>query len=269
MNGTVGTVTGFDKDTNFPIVTLRSGRKVTAEPMEWSLQEEGRVLAGITQVPLRLAWAITVHKSQGMSLDAAYIDLSRAFEYGQGYVALSRVRRLEGLYIGGLNARATEIDPKILEKDLEFREDSANAYAEFARIPEKTLQDVIDDFILECGGSLQAQKVVRRSAKIKTPTRQLTKELLLKGLDLAAIAKERSLTEGTIINHLEELIEQKLINPKVDLASIIAPDQRKAISQIHSAFDVMGVSPLKPIFENFDGKYEYDTLRLARLVYGK
>jgi ATP-dependent DNA helicase PIF1 len=72
-------------------------------------------------VPLRLAWAMTVHKSQGMSLDAAVIDLSRAFEYGQGYVALSRLRSLKGLYLLGLNERALRVHPKAVEKDAEFR----------------------------------------------------------------------------------------------------------------------------------------------------
>jgi ATP-dependent DNA helicase PIF1 len=266
MNGTLGTVIGFEKETNYPIVVTHSGRTVTAEPMEWSLQEEGRVLARITQVPLRLAWAITVHKSQGMSLDAAHIDLSRAFEYGQGYVALSRVRTLAGLSLGGLNTKATQVDPNILAKDQEFREDSINAYAEFARIPEKTLQSVINDFILECGGNLVAQRVVRKEPKVKVPTREITKEMVLRGLSLSAIAQERGLTEGTIINHLEELKEQKLINPETDLAEI-AGKQSDSMTKIHAAFDDMGVSPLKPIFEHFDGNYEYDTLRLARLLY--
>jgi len=65
--------------------------------------------------------AITVHKSQGMSLDAAVMDLSGAFEYGQGYVALSRVRSLEGLHLLGWNARALEVHPAVLRKDFEFR----------------------------------------------------------------------------------------------------------------------------------------------------
>ena len=72
---------------------------------------------------------MTVHKSQGMSLDAAVIDLSRAFEYGQGYVALSRLRTLAGLHLLGLNERALMVHPRAVEKDAEFRADSEAARA--------------------------------------------------------------------------------------------------------------------------------------------
>ena len=95
VNGTTGIVTEFAKDTGMPIVKTDSGRMIAAEPVEWSIQDAGRILARISQVPLRLAWAITIHKSQGMSLDRAHMDLSSAFEYGQGYVAISRVRTLK------------------------------------------------------------------------------------------------------------------------------------------------------------------------------
>lgn len=103
------------------MVVTRSGKRIVAELSTWKIDEAGKERASITQVPLRLAWAITVHKSQGMYLDEAVIDLARAFEYGQGYVALSRLRSLKGLYLLGLNERALRVHPKAVEKDAEFR----------------------------------------------------------------------------------------------------------------------------------------------------
>jgi hypothetical protein len=121
VNGTLGIVEEFDAADGHAMVRTRSGRRILAEPAKWKIDEGGKERASIRQVPLRLAWAITVHKSQGMSLDAAVIDLSRAFEYGQGYVALSRLRELSGLHLLGLNERALRVHPLAVEKDAEFR----------------------------------------------------------------------------------------------------------------------------------------------------
>ncbi len=120
VNGTLGEVTGFD-DNGAPIVTTKSGQKIYVSRQEWSIVEHGVTKASISQYPLRLAWAITVHKCQGMSLDAATMDLGRAFEYGQGYVALSRVRSLDGLYLEGINEKALQMHPTVVEKDGLFR----------------------------------------------------------------------------------------------------------------------------------------------------
>jgi len=121
VNGTLGVVSGFDREDGNPIVLTKNGSTVFAKRAEWKVAEDESVKAGIEQIPLRLAWAITVHKSQGMSLDAAVIDLSNAFEYGQGYVALSRVRSLSGLHLLGWNERALRVHPQALEKDADFR----------------------------------------------------------------------------------------------------------------------------------------------------
>jgi len=153
-NGTLGTVQGFVGDDGYPIVVTNSGQRVVVEPSDWLLEEGGTTLARITQFPLRLAWAITVHKSQGMSLDGAVMDLSSVFEFGQGYVALSRVRRLSGLHLLGWNQRAFEVHPDIVAKDMDFKTTSESDLATFAKKPAKELKKLQKDFIKYCGGSI-------------------------------------------------------------------------------------------------------------------
>lgn len=119
VNGSRGQVIDFDNDT--PIVRLQNGKTIEVKPHSWSLSEDGRVRAEALQLPLRLAWAITIHKSQGMSLDAAEIDLSKAFTPGMGYVALSRVRSLDGLYLQGVNRMALSMHPQIYDLDEQLR----------------------------------------------------------------------------------------------------------------------------------------------------
>ena len=132
VNGTLGVVTEFAREDGFPVVVTKGGSTVVARPAEWKVAEDEAFKAGIEQVPLRLAWAITVHKSQGMSLDAAVMDLSNAFEYGQGYVALSRVRSLSGLHLLGWNERALRVHPEALTKDDAFRSSSEAEQARLA-----------------------------------------------------------------------------------------------------------------------------------------
>lgn len=151
VNGTLGTVESVNTE-GYPVVRTHAGKLVEAAPAEWRIEDGGRVLAKITQVPLRLAWAITVHKSQGMSLDAAVMDLSQAFEYGQGYVALSRVRTLAGLRLLGFNERALMVHPEILEQDRSFRAQAAQARRVFAEMPQAELVALQKNFVTLSGG---------------------------------------------------------------------------------------------------------------------
>jgi ATP-dependent exoDNAse (exonuclease V) alpha subunit len=166
VNGTMGEVVDFAFNGQ-PIVRLKSGRRLQVEPVEWSIVDGNKKLAEITQLPLRLAWAITVHKSQGMSLDSALMDLSQAFEYGQGYVALSRVRTLKGLYLIGFNQRALEVHPEVLEKDESFREQSETTEEAFGKMPKSELVQMHEDFIRACGGSSvsKPKETASRAAK--------------------------------------------------------------------------------------------------------
>ena len=119
VNGSRGQVIAFRGGS--PVVSLVTGKTIYVEPHSWTLSEDGKIKAEVAQLPLRLAWAITIHKSQGMSLDAAEIDLSRAFTPGMGYVALSRVRTLEGLYLKGVNRMAFMMHPDIHNLDATLR----------------------------------------------------------------------------------------------------------------------------------------------------
>lgn len=122
VNGTIGKVERFTKNGDI-VVKLVNGKTVIPELAEWKFRQKKETKAYIRQVPLRLAWAITVHKSQGMSLDCAQIDLSNTFEFGQGYVAISRVRTLEGLHLAGINDKAYLMHPTVVEQDVQFRKE--------------------------------------------------------------------------------------------------------------------------------------------------
>ena len=120
-NGSIGEVIDFTTD-GFPIVDFNY--PVIVYPDEWELKSGERTIAAITQVPLRLAYAITVHKSQGMTLDTAEIDLSQAFVEGMGYVGLSRVKNLDNLYLKGINQRALMVSKEAQRIDAKLRDKS-------------------------------------------------------------------------------------------------------------------------------------------------
>ncbi len=157
VNGTLGVVIGYEEFSGNPIIQTRSGKEIVIAALDWSVEENGKVRAQITQVPLRLAWAMTVHKSQGMSLDAAVMDLSQVFEFGQGYVALSRVRRLSGLYLLGINEQALKVHPEILKKDIDFKTKSQEAGEVFGNLSQIELKKMQDNFVLACGGKIQKE----------------------------------------------------------------------------------------------------------------
>jgi ATP-dependent DNA helicase PIF1 len=274
-NGSTGEVVDFDKERGFPVVQLTSGRVVCVEPETWSVDDSGAALAAIRQVPLRLAWAITVHKSQGMSLDRAYIDLGNAFVYGQGYVALSRIRSLSGLFLGGINTRALEVDPEILTEDETFRLQSAQTEKRLQQLNPNERSAAWEAFIKSCGGkkepvikeTLDAFSIYFKNPakKPKEPKWAPTLALIIEGKSIHDVAKERTRTVGTILDHLIEA--QSLEKLPNNAFARIKMDNEALVAKVHPVMKKLGTETLRPIFDHFQSEYSYDDLKIAKWLF--
>jgi hypothetical protein len=274
VNGTRGTVIDFTVS-NQPVVKLLNGKEITVDPETWAIDDHGKIIASITQMPLRHAWAITVHKSQGMSLDAAVIDLSRAFAFGMGYVALSRVRTLAGLHLVGFSQSALVIDPRILKMDQQLQNLSDRAEVRIGDFSKSELQDIYDAFILQSGGTLEVKKRKKKpkeSGSSKTKTHEVSYELVASGKTVAETAKEREMTVGTILSHLEKMrqlgndLEILHILPDEKDMEIIAAALHEMTNTGTDVFDLKLVD-IKNYLQTLGYNYDFDTLRLVRCIF--
>ncbi|MBU1922434.1 helix-turn-helix domain-containing protein [Patescibacteria group bacterium] len=261
VNGTLGKIVDFD-ERRLPIVQTFSKKQIIAAPASWIVEEDGITRAEIMQIPLRLAWAITVHKSQGMSLDAAEIDLGKSFERGMGYVALSRVRSLDGIKLKGINELALQVNEDVIELDKELKAMSRTAADELKKIIPKEKEQKQQRFLQSVAPPKGRLKKRRR--KMPGSTYEETKILVLKKLPIKEIAHRRGMTEGTIMNHLEKLTA---LGEKLDLSYIKLPAER--FGEIKKAFEKTGDYSLSPVREILGHSFSYDELRLARLFLDK
>jgi hypothetical protein len=217
-----------------------------------------------------------------MTLDSAEIDLSKTFEVGQGYVALSRIKNIDGLRLMGLNETALTVDPLILHIDDRIKAASQKASDEILAIAPENLEKIFDSYILSIDGitdmsAIKAEEVILKSEKkiVKnsvTPTHIQTKEMIESATSIDDLALKRGMSKGTIIKHLSILKEQE---PDINLDKFM-PDEktqmlvRDAVLKIEEKkskddFSENGQIRLKPIFEALDGKIEYDVIRITLL----
>lgn len=274
VNGTIARIIRFDSETGFPVILTTAGKEILMKPVSWEMAEDGKVLAEISQLPLRLAWAITVHKSQGMSLDAVEVDLSKAFVYGQGYVALSRVRTLAGLKVNGMHPNALQVDPKVIQYDGQFHQESEAAEDAFLEMEEAEKLEMTKRFISAMGGKMPTESDINEAKADgkkriqKESTIALTKSELDNGNGIKEIAKIRDMTESTIWTHVEKLAEQGELTKKH--LNVLTPKYAGFAEDkncLYQAIKELGSEKLKPLFEATGEKIDYNIIRLVRIMY--
>jgi ATP-dependent exoDNAse (exonuclease V) alpha subunit len=216
VNGSLGTVIDFDETTEYPIIQFRNGKIVTMTPDTWELRDGDKKRAGITQIPLRLAWAITVHKSQGMTLDAARIDLRRAFVEGMGYVALSRVKNLHSLYLMGINQMALRVSEDAQSIDILLRDKAAKDSHRFAYLEDKAAAhkhtlELLKKSTKVNKDSSWADKIAKMRLTYPNAYRpwgtdqdQLLRERFLNGATVKELSKLLGRHEGSIVLRLQK-----------------------------------------------------------------
>lgn len=261
VNGTLGTVISCQRDC--PTVRTARGDIIKAEPVQWIIEDNGKIIASVKQVPLRLAWAITVHKSQGMTLDCAEIDLSKSFEKGMGYVALSRLKSFEGLKLIGLNNMAFAVNDDILEFDKVLRQNSENICKALAGVGEKEKVELQEKYLTSILPTQKERK--SRIRKVKGATALETKKYLDSIKSLKEIVEARKLKPETVISHIEELLDKKLIVKKdIEYLKItsLKPDRLEKILQ---AFKKSKGPMLGPVKSFLPADYTFEEIRLTRL----
>jgi len=141
-----GAVTRYWPMVRFPL-TDGTVRDMLCVPEEWKTEsQQGEITAKRMQVPLILAWAISIHKAQGQTLSRVKVDLGKVFERGQAYVALSRATSQEGLQVMRFDPRKVMVHPKVVqfyEKLVSIDSVTTQTAAKTVNVS-KEIQEVID-----------------------------------------------------------------------------------------------------------------------------
>lgn len=286
INGTLGRIINFDNTTRSPIVRTVSGDVITADPAQWEIEnKKGDIVATVKQIPLKLAWAITVHKSQGMTLDAAEIDLSKTFEVGQGYVALSRIKSIEGLRLIGLNEIALKVDSDILYLDKIMKAMSEMNSENFSAFSDLEKEEMQSAFVIKNKGTLSETKIKNNkeslakektspknivSKKAKGSSIELTKKLMEEEKSISQMADERAVSSKTILKHIESIAEKypnfdiNYLRPKDSIINKVDKAVRRIKEQNYADnFLEGGKLKLRAIYKYLDQEISYQDIILS------
>lgn len=275
INGTLGEVKSIDKN-SIAVRLTESGTVIDVEPMEWQniryqFDEESKEISSkqigrFKQYPLKAAWAITVHKSQGLTFDKAIIDVHAAFSPGQAYVALSRCRTLDGLVL------SSPVSASVF-----MRDNAVDAYMNYISRPVEELAFSSCYEYFEYEKKLEPEEVapVKKVKVNKEKPKKEKKEELCndtgkklntfeysywlynQGNTIAQIAEKRGLNQSTIEGHLARYVA----SGDIDVHEFVDGDTLQKVEAY--CMEHPEEKALKPIFEHFDAKIPYSVLRMA------
>ena len=247
VNGTLGTVVSVDAECIG--VRLENGDTIDVYPTEFNqLDGSGSVKARAENFPLTLAWATTIHKAQGASIDRLMLSMQRLWESGHAYVALSRVRTEQGLCIESWSEESIFADSDVLSfyETIEQAWEVASSF-----LPQEAPESYQ-------GLTSLAATVKPTKKKKSTPNHVQTKEALEDHDSIQSLAEALGWSPGTIIKHIEKLLQEK---HDICVDHLRPPDQ--ALNAVAEATFHHGTEKLKPLYEFLEGVYSYDTIRLC------
>lgn len=275
INGTLGEVKSIDKN-SIAVRLAESGTVIDVEPMEWQniryqFDEESKEISSkqigrFKQYPLKAAWAITVHKSQGLTFDKAIIDVHAAFSPGQAYVALSRCRTLDGLVLSSpvsasvfMRDNAVDAYMNYISSPVEeLAFSSCYEYFEYEKKPEpEEVAPVEKVKVNKEKPKKEKKEELRDESGKKLNTFEYSYWLYNQGNTVEQIAEKRKLNPVTIEGHLARYVA----SGDIDVHEFVDGD---TLQKVEAYFmEHPEEKALKPIFEHFDAKIPYGVLRMA------
>lgn len=275
INGTLGEVKSIDKN-SIAVRLAESGMIIDVEPMEWQniryqFDEESKEISSkqigrFKQYPLKAAWGITVHKSQGLTFDKAIIDVHAAFSPGQAYVALSRCRTLDGLVLSSpvsasvfMRDNAVDAYMNYISRPVEeLAFSSCYEYFEYEKKPEpEVVAPVKKVKVNKEKPKKEKKEELRDDTGKKLNTFEYSYWLYNQGNTVEQIAEKRGLNQSTIEGHLARYVA----SGDIDVHEFVDGDTLKKVEAY--CMEHPEEKALKPIFEHFDAKIPYGVLRMA------
>lgn len=245
VNGSLGYIQDIADDSL--AIKLFSGEAIKVGREKFSyLDGDGIEVVAAWNFPVTLAWATTIHKAQGASLDRMIVDLHHLWEPGQAYVALSRVRSGSGLMIERWSPTSILAEPLVTEFYNTLADQAQKYVPRPLYVPPSTKQE---------------KPSAQRSGANRRERAQTIAQLIKEKVSLENIAKQCGIKPKRIVLYIEKLLASGTKFDLQYLTSNISEQQK-----INDVFEDCGHDLLKPVFDALGGKVPYDTLRLVRCV---